>query len=90
MRFSSRTAAFARRVFPTRNKLIREPGHVGKKTHSCKTWNSQIAKILPGPAEIPIGKMPSDGPKTLRWPLFAGTYLTSPSSDSRKSGTLQK
>ena len=26
MRFSSRTAAFARRVFPTRNKLIFEPG----------------------------------------------------------------
>uniref|UniRef100_A0A2N9HAP5 Uncharacterized protein n=1 Tax=Fagus sylvatica TaxID=28930 RepID=A0A2N9HAP5_FAGSY len=28
--FFSRTAAFARRVFPTRNKLIREPGCVGK------------------------------------------------------------
>uniref|UniRef100_A0A2N9ICK3 Integrase catalytic domain-containing protein n=1 Tax=Fagus sylvatica TaxID=28930 RepID=A0A2N9ICK3_FAGSY len=28
--FFSRTAAFARRVFPARNKLIREPGCVGK------------------------------------------------------------
>uniref|UniRef100_A0A2N9G609 DUF7745 domain-containing protein n=1 Tax=Fagus sylvatica TaxID=28930 RepID=A0A2N9G609_FAGSY len=41
-------------------------------------------------AGILIGKLPSNGPKTLRWPLFAEPYLTSPSSDFRKSGTLQK
>ena len=54
------------------------------------TCNSRITKLLPGLAGIPIGKMPSDGPKTLRWPLFAGPYLTSPSSDPHKSGTLKK
>ena len=86
MRFSFRAAAFARRVFLTRNELIRKPGHVGKKTHSCTTWNSRIAKNLPELA----GKLPSNRPKTLWWPLFAGPYLTSPSSDSRESGTLQK
>uniref|UniRef100_A0A2N9GSS6 Uncharacterized protein n=1 Tax=Fagus sylvatica TaxID=28930 RepID=A0A2N9GSS6_FAGSY len=78
------------RVFLTRNKLIHKPGCVGKKTHSCTTWNSRIAKILSGQAGILIGKLPSNGPKTLRWPLFAEPYLTSPSSDFRKSGTLQK
>uniref|UniRef100_A0A2N9FBT0 Uncharacterized protein n=1 Tax=Fagus sylvatica TaxID=28930 RepID=A0A2N9FBT0_FAGSY len=45
------------KVFLTRNKLIRKPGHVGKKTHSCTTWNSRIAKNLPGLAGIPIGKL---------------------------------
>uniref|UniRef100_A0A2N9JBJ8 Uncharacterized protein n=1 Tax=Fagus sylvatica TaxID=28930 RepID=A0A2N9JBJ8_FAGSY len=88
--FPTDVATLARRVFLTRNKLIREPGHVGKKTHSCTTWNSRIAKILSGQAGILIGKLPSNGPKTLRWPLFAEPYLTSPSSDFRKSGTLQK
>jgi hypothetical protein len=43
-----------------------------------------------GAAGIPIGKLPSNGPKTPRWTLLAGPYLTSPSSDSRESGTLQK
>uniref|UniRef100_A0A2N9HY65 Uncharacterized protein n=1 Tax=Fagus sylvatica TaxID=28930 RepID=A0A2N9HY65_FAGSY len=89
-RLCARPVPLKSRVFLTRNKLIREPGHVGKKTHSCTTWNSRIAKNLSGPAGIPIGKLPSNGPKTLRWPLFAGPYLTSPSSDFRKSGTLQK
>uniref|UniRef100_A0A2N9FYA0 Uncharacterized protein n=1 Tax=Fagus sylvatica TaxID=28930 RepID=A0A2N9FYA0_FAGSY len=78
------------KVFLTRNKLICEPGHIGKKTHSCTTWNSRIAKNLSGPAGIPIGKLPSNGPKTPRWPLFAGPYLTSPSSDFRKSWNLAK
>uniref|UniRef100_A0A2N9G2Y7 Senescence-associated protein n=1 Tax=Fagus sylvatica TaxID=28930 RepID=A0A2N9G2Y7_FAGSY len=41
-------------------------------------------------AGILIGKLPSNGPKTPRWTLLAGPYLTSPSSDSRESGTLQK
>uniref|UniRef100_A0A2N9GDV5 Uncharacterized protein n=1 Tax=Fagus sylvatica TaxID=28930 RepID=A0A2N9GDV5_FAGSY len=47
MRFSSRTAAFARRVFPTRNKLIREPGCVGKITTPATTWNSRFAESIP-------------------------------------------
>uniref|UniRef100_A0A2N9FKK4 Uncharacterized protein n=1 Tax=Fagus sylvatica TaxID=28930 RepID=A0A2N9FKK4_FAGSY len=88
-RLCARPVPLKSRVFLTRNKLICEPGHIGKKTHSCTTRNSRIAKNLSGPAGIPIGKLPSNGPKTPRWPLFAGPYLTSPSSDFRKSGTLQ-
>uniref|UniRef100_A0A2N9J9D1 Uncharacterized protein n=1 Tax=Fagus sylvatica TaxID=28930 RepID=A0A2N9J9D1_FAGSY len=45
--FSSRTAAFARRVFPARNKLIREPGCVGKITTPATTWNSRFADSIP-------------------------------------------
>uniref|UniRef100_A0A2N9HUC5 Senescence-associated protein n=1 Tax=Fagus sylvatica TaxID=28930 RepID=A0A2N9HUC5_FAGSY len=63
-------------VFLTRNKLICEPGHIGKKTHPCTTWNSRIAKNLSGSAGILIGKLPSNGPKTPRWTLLAGPYLT--------------
>uniref|UniRef100_A0A2N9H4X8 Uncharacterized protein n=1 Tax=Fagus sylvatica TaxID=28930 RepID=A0A2N9H4X8_FAGSY len=77
-------------VFLTRNKLICEPGHIGKKTHPCTTWNSRIAKNLSGSAGIPIGKLPSNGPKTPRWPLFAGPYLTSPSSDFPRIRNLAK
>uniref|UniRef100_A0A2N9FK85 Uncharacterized protein n=1 Tax=Fagus sylvatica TaxID=28930 RepID=A0A2N9FK85_FAGSY len=65
-RLCARPVPLKSRVFLTRNKLIREPGHVGKKTHSCTTWNSRIAKILPGLAGILIGKLPSNGPKTPR------------------------
>ena len=54
------------------------------------TCNSRITKLLPGLAGIPIGKMPSDGPKTLRWPPFARPYLMSPSLDSHESGTLKE
>uniref|UniRef100_A0A2N9H4M6 Uncharacterized protein n=1 Tax=Fagus sylvatica TaxID=28930 RepID=A0A2N9H4M6_FAGSY len=89
-RLCARPIPLKNRVFLTRNKLICKPRHVGKKTHPCTTWNSRIAKNLPGLAGIPIGKKSSNGPKTPRWPLFAGPYLTSPSSDFRKSGTLQK
>uniref|UniRef100_A0A2N9HZY1 Uncharacterized protein n=1 Tax=Fagus sylvatica TaxID=28930 RepID=A0A2N9HZY1_FAGSY len=45
--FSSRTAAFARRVFPARNKLIREPGCVGKIMTPATTWNSRFADSIP-------------------------------------------
>uniref|UniRef100_A0A2N9FPI6 Uncharacterized protein n=1 Tax=Fagus sylvatica TaxID=28930 RepID=A0A2N9FPI6_FAGSY len=45
--FSSRTAAFARRVFPTRYKLTREPGCVGKITTPATTWNSRFAGSIP-------------------------------------------
>uniref|UniRef100_A0A2N9FZN3 Uncharacterized protein n=1 Tax=Fagus sylvatica TaxID=28930 RepID=A0A2N9FZN3_FAGSY len=55
-RFSSRTAAFARRVFPTRNKLIREPGCVGKITTPATTWNSRFAESIPRLTGIFTGK----------------------------------
>uniref|UniRef100_A0A2N9EIT2 Uncharacterized protein n=1 Tax=Fagus sylvatica TaxID=28930 RepID=A0A2N9EIT2_FAGSY len=74
--FSTDVATLAHRVFLTRNKLICEPGHIGKRTHPCTTWNSRIAKNLSGSAGIPIGKLPSNGPKTPRWTLLAGPYLT--------------
>jgi hypothetical protein len=45
--FFSRTAAFARRVFPARNKLIREPGCVGKIMAPATTWNSRFAESIP-------------------------------------------
>ena len=56
-RFSSRTAAFARRVFPTRNKLIFEPGCVGKITTPATTWNSRFADSIPCLTGIFIGKV---------------------------------
>uniref|UniRef100_A0A2N9HCA1 Uncharacterized protein n=1 Tax=Fagus sylvatica TaxID=28930 RepID=A0A2N9HCA1_FAGSY len=49
-------ACTVEKVFLTRNKLIREPGHVGKKTHPCTTWNSRIAKILSGLSRNPDRK----------------------------------
>ena len=57
MRFSSRTAAFARRVFPTRNKLIFEPGCVGKVTTPATTWNSRFAKSISRLIGIFLGKV---------------------------------
>uniref|UniRef100_A0A2N9I492 Uncharacterized protein n=1 Tax=Fagus sylvatica TaxID=28930 RepID=A0A2N9I492_FAGSY len=45
--FFSRTAAFARRVFPARNKLIREPGCVGKIMTPATSWNSRFAESIP-------------------------------------------
>uniref|UniRef100_A0A2N9GC22 Uncharacterized protein n=1 Tax=Fagus sylvatica TaxID=28930 RepID=A0A2N9GC22_FAGSY len=65
-------ACTVKKVFLTRNKLICEPGHIGKRTHPCTTWNSRIAKNLSGSAGIPIGKLPSNGPKTPRWTLLRG------------------
>uniref|UniRef100_A0A2N9I7A8 Uncharacterized protein n=1 Tax=Fagus sylvatica TaxID=28930 RepID=A0A2N9I7A8_FAGSY len=44
------------KVFLTRNKLICEPGHIGKKTHSCTTWNSRIAKNFIGVSRNPDRK----------------------------------
>ena len=55
-RFSTRTAAFARRVFPTRNKLIREPGCVGKIMTLAMTWNSRFAGSIPRLIGIFAGK----------------------------------
>uniref|UniRef100_A0A2N9G6E5 Uncharacterized protein n=1 Tax=Fagus sylvatica TaxID=28930 RepID=A0A2N9G6E5_FAGSY len=55
--FFSRTAAFARRVFPARNKLIREPGCVGKIMTPATTWNSRFADSIPRLTGIFTGKV---------------------------------
>uniref|UniRef100_A0A2N9FCP3 Uncharacterized protein n=1 Tax=Fagus sylvatica TaxID=28930 RepID=A0A2N9FCP3_FAGSY len=55
--FFSRTAAFARRVFPARNKLIREPGCVGKIMTPATSWNSRFADSIPRLTGIRIGKV---------------------------------
>uniref|UniRef100_A0A2N9HU35 Uncharacterized protein n=1 Tax=Fagus sylvatica TaxID=28930 RepID=A0A2N9HU35_FAGSY len=89
-RLCARPVLLESRVFLTHNELIRKPGYVGKRTHSCTVWNSRITKIFPGLAGIFAGKMLSNRPKTLRRPLFAEPYLSSPSSVSRKSRTLKK
>ena len=57
MHFFFRAAAFARRVFPTRNKLIFEPGCVGKVTTPATTWNSRFAKSISRLTGIFIGKV---------------------------------
>ena len=54
--FFSRTAAFACRVFPTRCKLTREPGCVGKMTTSATTCNSWFAGGFPHLTGIFTGK----------------------------------
>ena len=54
--FSSRTAAFARRVFPTRCKLTREPRCVGKMTTPVTTCNSRFASSIPHSTGIFTGK----------------------------------
>uniref|UniRef100_A0A2N9GFV1 Uncharacterized protein n=1 Tax=Fagus sylvatica TaxID=28930 RepID=A0A2N9GFV1_FAGSY len=55
-RLCARPVPLENRVFLTRNKLIHKPGCVGKKTHSCTTWNSRIAKILSGRVRNPDRK----------------------------------
>uniref|UniRef100_A0A2N9HWD4 Uncharacterized protein n=1 Tax=Fagus sylvatica TaxID=28930 RepID=A0A2N9HWD4_FAGSY len=56
--FFSRTAAFARRVFPARNKLIREPGCVGKIMTPATSWNSRFAdKHPPFDRNLRIGRV---------------------------------
>uniref|UniRef100_A0A2N9FGU4 Uncharacterized protein n=1 Tax=Fagus sylvatica TaxID=28930 RepID=A0A2N9FGU4_FAGSY len=83
-------SALAHRFFPTRCNAIRKSITLRERRCSDTTCNSRIAKIFPGLAEIAIGKTFSGEPKTLRWPLFAGPYQSSPSSVSRKSRTLRK
>ena len=54
--FSSRTATFARRVFPTRCKLTREPGCIGKIMTPATTCNSRFAGSIPRLTGIFAGK----------------------------------
>uniref|UniRef100_A0A2N9IPX8 Uncharacterized protein n=1 Tax=Fagus sylvatica TaxID=28930 RepID=A0A2N9IPX8_FAGSY len=68
-----------KKVFLTRNKLICEPGHIGKKdTFHARRGTLGSPRIYPGLAGILIGKLPSNGPKTPRWTSVRGPYLTSP------------
>ena len=60
--FFSRTAAFARRVFPTRNKLIHEPGCIGKITTPATTCNSRFAGSIPHSTGIFTGKHTKTAP----------------------------
>uniref|UniRef100_A0A2N9HB84 Uncharacterized protein n=1 Tax=Fagus sylvatica TaxID=28930 RepID=A0A2N9HB84_FAGSY len=55
-RLCARPVPLKSRVFLTRNKLICEPGHIGKKTHPCTTWNSRIAKNFIGVSRNPDRK----------------------------------
>ena len=80
----------ARRVFLTHKKLIRKPGYIEKRTRSRTVWNSRIVKIYPGLAGISVGKMSTNGPKTLRRPLFAEPCPANPSSVSHMSKTLRE
>uniref|UniRef100_A0A2N9FTU5 Integrase catalytic domain-containing protein n=1 Tax=Fagus sylvatica TaxID=28930 RepID=A0A2N9FTU5_FAGSY len=75
-RLCARPVPLKSRVFLTRNKLICEPGHIGKRTHPCTTWNSRIAKNLSGSAGILIGKLPSNGPKTPRCGLCSRGHIS--------------
>uniref|UniRef100_A0A2N9ENE1 Endonuclease/exonuclease/phosphatase domain-containing protein n=1 Tax=Fagus sylvatica TaxID=28930 RepID=A0A2N9ENE1_FAGSY len=50
-RLCARPVPLENRVFLTRNKLIRKPGHVGKKTHPCTTWNSQDRQEFTGSSQ---------------------------------------
>ena len=54
--FSSQTTAFARRVFPTRCKLTREPGCVGKITTPATTCNSRFTGSIPRLTRVFAGK----------------------------------
>ena len=54
--FFFRTAAFARRVFPTRCKLTRKPGCVGKIMTPATTCNSRFADSIPHSTGIFTGK----------------------------------
>ena len=88
--FSPGEVAFALRFFLIHYDLICKSTTLRKRTCSNMTYSSRIAKILLDQAGISTGKQPSGEQKTLRRPLFAGPYLASPSSTSRKSTTLRK
>uniref|UniRef100_A0A2N9GU38 Uncharacterized protein n=1 Tax=Fagus sylvatica TaxID=28930 RepID=A0A2N9GU38_FAGSY len=85
--FFFRTAAFARRVFPARNKLIREPGCVGKIMTPATTWNSRFADSIPRLTGIFIGKVHKNSSDT---PTSGSHNSLVRSSDSRKLYTVGK
>uniref|UniRef100_A0A2N9H6Q9 Uncharacterized protein n=1 Tax=Fagus sylvatica TaxID=28930 RepID=A0A2N9H6Q9_FAGSY len=83
--FFSRTAAFARRVFPARNKLIREPGCVGKIMTPATTWNSRFADSIPRLTGIFASE---ECTKTAPTPRLPGAIT--PSSELRFAQTLYR
>uniref|UniRef100_A0A2N9F612 Uncharacterized protein n=1 Tax=Fagus sylvatica TaxID=28930 RepID=A0A2N9F612_FAGSY len=85
--FFSRTAAFARRVFPARNKLIREPGCVGKIMTPATTWNSRFADSIPRLTGIFTGKVHENSSDT---PTSGSHNSPRPNSDSCKLYTVGK
>ena len=88
--FSPGEVAFVLRFFPTHSNLIRKSRTLRKRTRSDVTCNSRITDFFTGQAGISIRKQPSDIGKTPRRPLFAGPYLSSPSSTSRKVHNFRK
>uniref|UniRef100_A0A2N9HNT5 Uncharacterized protein n=1 Tax=Fagus sylvatica TaxID=28930 RepID=A0A2N9HNT5_FAGSY len=83
--FFSRTAAFARRVFPARNKLIREPGCVGKIMTPATTWNSRFADSIP---PFDQESASEECTKTAPTPRLPGAIT--PSSELRFAQTLYR
>uniref|UniRef100_A0A2N9FJF4 Uncharacterized protein n=1 Tax=Fagus sylvatica TaxID=28930 RepID=A0A2N9FJF4_FAGSY len=83
--FFSRTAAFARRVFPARNKLIREPGCVGKIMTPATSWNSRFADSIPRLTGIFASEKCT---KTAPTPRLPGAIT--PSSELRFAQTLYR
>uniref|UniRef100_A0A2N9FDK1 Integrase catalytic domain-containing protein n=1 Tax=Fagus sylvatica TaxID=28930 RepID=A0A2N9FDK1_FAGSY len=83
--FFSRTAAFARRVFPARNKLIREPGCVGKIMTPATSWNSRFADSIPRLTGIFASE---ECTKTAPTPRLPGAIT--PSSELRFAQTLYR
>jgi hypothetical protein len=84
MRFSSRTTAFARRVFPARSKLIHEPGCVRKVATPATRRNSRFAGGVPHLAGIFAGK----SEKTTQTPRLLGVITFS--SELRFTRTLYR
>uniref|UniRef100_A0A2N9HE27 Uncharacterized protein n=1 Tax=Fagus sylvatica TaxID=28930 RepID=A0A2N9HE27_FAGSY len=74
--FPTDVATLARRVFLTRNKLIHKPGHVGKKTHSCTTWNSRIAKNFTGSSRNPDRKTVLKRTKNTSGGLYSRDHIS--------------
>uniref|UniRef100_A0A2N9EPB8 Uncharacterized protein n=1 Tax=Fagus sylvatica TaxID=28930 RepID=A0A2N9EPB8_FAGSY len=75
------------RVFPARNKLIREPGCVGKITTPATTWNSRFADSIPRLTGIFTGKVHKNSSDT---PTSGSHNSSRPNSDSRKLYTVGK
>uniref|UniRef100_A0A2N9HJS1 Uncharacterized protein n=1 Tax=Fagus sylvatica TaxID=28930 RepID=A0A2N9HJS1_FAGSY len=80
-------AAFARRVFPARNKLIYEPGCVGKITTPATSWNSRFAESIPHLIGIFTGKVHENSSNA---PTSGSHNSPHPNSDSCKLCTVGK
>uniref|UniRef100_A0A2N9E840 Uncharacterized protein n=1 Tax=Fagus sylvatica TaxID=28930 RepID=A0A2N9E840_FAGSY len=68
--------------FPARNKLIREPGCVGKITTPATTWNSRFAGSIPRLTGIFAGKVHEKSSDT---PTSGSHNFFPPNSDSMQN-----